>query len=192
MKKLPTYEINVTLEGLADLMFDRFIDHSDEKRAPEEKLNKRDDGIIVMPSEYLWSFLFRQKAPVGCVKKFEKRKAADYLSYGEGMLRIDPREIPIIKNGKEMVFMGFNGDVYVHSSAPVTKASNGSTIKQEVVHRPVISLPWSISFKLTLVENEIFTLDKLRNYFDNGGLLVALGAYRPRHGRFYVKEWEVT
>jgi len=187
-------EIKVSLEGLSDIMFDRFIDHSKEDRPPEKKLYLNGDNELVLPMECLHSFLFRDMAPVGIIRTTEKNKAKDYIAFGQAYVAIEPVLIPFRDaKGRTLVFNGFgNGSpLYINDwSAGVTKMSNGKVIKQEVRKRPVLKLPWFLDFRIQLVENDKITEEKLRTWFELGGMITAIGTYRPRYGRFTVKKWE--
>src|SRR4030065_745477 len=87
---------------------------------------------------------------------------------------------------------GFCGSTpfYIHLSGGRTKLGSLS-IKQEAQPRPVLKLPWRLSFTITLLDNAILDPMKLENWFNECGITVALGAHRPRFGRFQVKEWKV-
>lgn len=189
---METTVINVTLEGLADLMFDRFVSHSKDVKPPEQKIYIVKGNVLVMPSENIWSFLFRQKKPVGCIKKFEAKQSANFLSFGESHLAFMEPYYPILHKGKQVVVgKEIKEPMYIHEANPVTQTSGGVPIKQETIYRPCLRLPWSIPLRISLIKNSVIDEEKLRSYFEKGGLLVALGAYRPRHGRFYVKDWTV-
>jgi hypothetical protein len=180
--------ISVKLEGLSDLMFDRFIDHSAEKRPPEQKLYLAEKNKLVMPAENINSFLF---SSVGCAKAFEKKGSLGYIRTGQSHVFIDPVIIPIKDNkGKDILYSGFeNTNLYINESSPVVKKGSLS-IKTEMKQRPVLRLPWSLSFTITLVKNALIDDTKLYNWFIQGGMLIALGTYRPRYGRFDVAIWE--
>ncbi|HQT96843.1 MAG TPA: hypothetical protein PK416_03055 [Thermodesulfobacteriota bacterium] len=188
-------KIDVTLEGFSDIMFDRFFDHSGEDRPPERKLYLDEGNKVVLPSECINSFLFRDLPPTGVIRFVEKRGAKDFIALGQAYLSISPLLIPFHdKNGKAIVFEKFGGasQFMVNDwSAGITKMSGGKVIKQEVRKRPILKLPWFLSFGITLIKNDKVTVEKLQSWFEIGGFATALGTYRPRHGRFVVKKWEV-
>lgn len=182
-------KIEVTLESLSDIMFDRFIDHSKEKRPAEQKFYLAENNKIVLPAENIFTFLFGE-TPGGCAKTFEGKKGKDYIRIGSGHVHIAPALIPFQdEKKKDIAFSGFNGKFRIDQSAPRTKQGSLS-IKQEVKDRPVLCYPWFLSFEISLVENNIINDTKLQNWFDKGGIMVALGTWRPRYGRFTVKRWE--
>lgn len=184
---------SVRLRGLADIMFDRFIDHSKEDRPPEKKFYLEGDNRVVLPNECIYSFLFRDLPPRGVIRKVEARGAADYISAGQANLIINPTLIPFVDGeGSLIVFNGFGPDkrFYIVEMAGITKMAGGKVIKQEARKRPVLRLPWFLDFKVELWANEKIDAEKLRTYFDRGGLEVSLGTFRPRFGRFMVERWE--
>lgn len=183
-------KIDVTLSGLSDIMFDRFIDHSKENRPAEQKLYLIQGNKLILPAANIESFLFCENPP-GCAKKFEGKKGKDYISYGYSHVFINPMVIPFKDDkGNEIVFDGFeNGRFYVFELGGRNK-SGSLSIKQEAKPRPVLPLPWNLSFQITLLNNDKITNTTLYNWFTEGGILVALGTFRPRYGRFEVAIWE--
>jgi hypothetical protein len=191
--KLETQKIKVKLAGVTDIMFDRFHDHSKEVRPPEQKLYLDKDNNLVLPTENIMTFLVGDLNP-GCAKVFEGRKSKDYirtlkshLNFGE----IYKDLIPFTDGSGKIKFKKFGEKLRIFAASPVTKASNGALIKQEKKDRPVLQCPWYLSFSLELIDNPLINENKLYNYFTRGGILIALGTYRPRFGRFVVEEWEL-
>lgn len=185
------FKIGIELEGISDIMFDKFIDHSKEIRPAEQKLYLTDNNAIVMPDENINAFLFNQKGG-SCSAVFEGKRRADYIRIGESHTVISPQLIPFTdEKGKPIIFEGFGKKFYIHTSAPTTKLSGGGIIKQEAKPRPVLKMPWFLSFEIKLIENRLIDPPKLHNWFENGGILIALGTHRPKFGRFSVKKWEV-
>jgi hypothetical protein len=189
--KLEITKIEVTLAGLSDLLFDRFIDHSAEKRPPEQKLYLAKGNALMLPGANIESFLFRQLAPVGCALAFEGKQGKHYRAVGAAHVLVDQSLIPVMHVEKPAVFKAFGEDgFYIVNGAPITKSSGGAVIKQENNPRPCLALPWSISFSITLVRNTLINETKLFNWFAAGGVQIALGNWRPRYGRFEVTKWE--
>lgn len=189
-------KIGVTLEGLSDIMFDRFYDHSGEDRPPEKKIYCDTGGNVVLPVTNIYSFLFRDMAPTGVIRYVEKNKAKDYLAIGQSHIAVNPSLIPFLDTkNKPIPFDGkFNGTgkFWVNDyEGGLTKLSGGKVIKQEPRKRPVMRLPWLLKFEISVFPNDKITPEKLETYFQTGGLVTALGTHRPQYGRFTVKNWEV-
>lgn len=188
---METQKINVGLEGVSDIMFDRFIDHSKEVRPAEQRLYLIENNQVVIPSENIISFLFGQN-PEGCAAVFEQKKRKDYMRVGQSHVFIKGTVIPFLDDKrKPVVFKDFsNGKFYVDMTAGRTKNGNMS-IKQEAKPRPVLRKPWSLEFEIALIKNTIIDETKLFNWFTSGGLIISIGTFRPRFGRFVVAKWEV-
>ena len=190
MSKLEKTVINVGLSGLADIMFDRFIDYSTEKRPPEQKLYLAEKNQVVLPADNILYFMFAQDPP-GCAKTFEGKSSKDYMRVGLSHIFVSPTLIPLLdEKSKPIFFKEFGAKLYVDYSSPRVK-KGGISIKQEAKARPVLKLPWNIEFKITIVKNNIINEVKLSNWFTKGGLEIALGTYRPRYGRFDISKWEI-
>ena len=184
-------KIGVELEGLADIMFDRFIDHSSEKRPIEQKLYLNEKGELVIPAENIYAFLFSENPP-GCAKAFEGKKGKEYFRLGQGSVFVSPFHIPALHNSLPVVVDKVIGDQFwVFEAAPRTK-SGSLSIKQEIKPRPVLKLPWNITFEITIIESVLITETKILNWFTKGGIEIGLGTYRPRFGRFHVKRFEAS
>ena len=193
MEKLELVKINATIEGLSDIMFDKFIDHSKEVRPPEQKLYLFGDNQLIFPADNIISFLFGEQNPSGCAKQFEGKRGKDYIRTGQSHINIDPLNIPFTDDkNKKIKFSGFNkGQFWIHEGSPRTKGAGSGSIKHEMKCRPVLSLPWELSFQITLVKNVLIDETKLYNWFVQGGILISIGTYRPRFGRFNVKAWDI-
>ena len=183
-------KIKAELSSLSDIMFDRFIDYSQEKRPPEQKFYLGDGNALVLPQENIIAFLFGEN-PAGCAKAFEGKKGKEYIRIGQSHVFIDEPLIPFMSDGKPVTFNGFGNQLWIHQGSPRMKKGNLS-IKSEMKERPVIRHPWGLPFTLTIIKNNYIDETKLYNWFIMGGMQIALGTYRPRWGRFTVEKWELV
>ena len=186
-------KIRVRLDGVADIMFNRFIDHSKEPRPPEQKFYLMEGNKVVLPGANIESFLFGESKPPGCAKRFEGKAGSRYAQEGKALVWVEESFIQLMNEGNPIVFDEFKGQFRVHMEAAVTLMSGGKVIKQEAQPRPVVALPWWLQFHLTIIKgdmNRTIDSDKLYNWFNSGGVLIALGTHRPKFGRFMVSEWE--
>jgi hypothetical protein len=184
--------------GLSDIMFDRFYDHSKGAASypPEKKIYLSQKSELVLPAENIISFLVRDEKPTGVIRQKEGNKAMQFLAPAKAYVNVDPLLIPFLgKDGKPIII---NGELekdkrfYINDwSSGLTKQTGGKVIKQESRARPVLRLPWFLSFLITVIKNEKVTQAKLLEWFEYGGHLQALGTYRPKHGRFLVQDWNV-
>ena len=183
-------EIAVILAGLSDIMFDRFIDHSKEKRPPEQKLYLAAENMLVMPKDNIEALLFGDDPP-GCARCLEGKAGKNYLRMGLSHVFVKESLIPFQDEaGASLKFDGFGEHLWIHRGAPRTKQGSRS-IKQEMKERPVLRLPWNLSFHLTILENVLINENKVYNWLVAGGMQIGLGTYRPRFGRFEVRDWKV-
>lgn len=183
-------KIDITINGLSDILFDRFIDHSKENRPPEQKFYIVDGKSLVMPAINIDAFLFSEN-PAGCAKTFEGKKGKDYIRIGQGHIHISPNLI-YFKDDKDnnIDFTGFDDNRFWILELGGRTKQGSLSIKQEVKKRPVLRLPWKLSFSIDLVKNGIIESTKLYNWFCSGGLQIALGSYRPKFGRFEIIKWD--
>ena len=181
--------VNVTLEGLTPIMFDRYSGDNNTALKTEDKLYFAPDGkSIVMPAVNLMSFLSAQNtvsAPKRVLpSKIYKNVTAAMLSY----VTIQPwPAIPFLAKGEQVVFQGFNEQIFVHKS--VARLPKGIPNPKE---RPVLVTPWSLEFKLLVIENKDFSMKMLEEIWREGGIAVGLGTFRGLFGKFEVTTWQIT
>jgi hypothetical protein len=186
--KLEIKTIPYTLDGLVPFQFDHFYGQEKDTRPPEQKLYLNDNNEVVLPSENIYAFLFSEKGG-GCARSFEGRKGKEFIRVGMSHITIEPLLIPFLRNGKPIVFENFTDGIFkITEFAPTTKMAGGSYIKQDVRRRPILTTPWQLRFKIVLIANTLIEEDRLYNWFVRGGIEIGLGNYRPRFGRFTVKE----
>jgi len=193
---METSKINVELEGLSGIMFDRFVGQ-DSSLSPEQRFYLAEGNKVVLPAENLQAFFFGEN-PKGCAKFFEGRKGDSYIAIGQSHIYIEPLLIPFLdEKGKEIQFREFdNKKFYLFESSPRTKKGNLS-VKQPPKKRPVLNIPWHLRFTVTLIKDLVgidIKVDeqKIYNWLERGGILIGLGTYRPRFGRFRVKNFDVN
>jgi hypothetical protein len=56
--------------------------------------------------------------------------------------------------------------------------------------RPVLPLPWELSFTLSIFPNKEIKEQEIMNLFSEGGIAIGLGTFRGVYGKFEVKKWE--
>ena len=180
----------VTLTGIADIMFDRYAGDNKTELPPEKKMYFGTDGAtMILPAANIVSFLSAQNtdsAPKRFLDSREYKKTAlAFMSYTS----ISPMDIPFIRKGKKILFQRFTerGDGGTYIDERVARLPKG--IPNPKV-RPVLSLPWELSFEITIFPNDEFTDEMLHDMFVRGGIAVGLGTYRGLYGKFLVSRWE--
>jgi hypothetical protein len=182
----------VTLNGIADIMFDRYAGDNKTELPVAKKMYYAPDGkTLILPATNIVSFLTAQNTPSAPKRFLDSRK---YKAVAQAMLSytsISPFEIPICRNGEPIVFNGFvdeedkEAGVYVHRSvARLNKGVPNPKI------RPAVRTPWSISFDISIFQNNEFNEDMLYDMFERGGVAVGLGTYRGVFGKFTIGKWE--
>jgi hypothetical protein len=189
---LEVVRIGVQLDSLTDVMFDRFIDYSAEKRPPEQKLYLFGKNQLVLPQDNLTDGFLCGLDPKGCAITFEGKQGKDYRMMASAHVMIDEAVISFLKDDHPVVFTDFDegGPFWIHRGSPRVKKGS-SSIKQEMKERPVLRHPWALRFSISLVKNAMIDETKLFNWFMRGGMLIGIGTYRPKFGRFTVTGWEI-
>jgi hypothetical protein len=178
--------IAVQLRGLRDIMFCRYLGKTSTSCNPESLLYyAEDEKTLVLPALNLRSFLCAQNTD-SCAKKFyDPRKFRNKALAIQSYCQIEPDLIPLTANGKPIVFDGFNEKIYLFRSVP--RLPKG--IPNEIT-RPVVRVPWELSFTLRLIENELISEMELYSLFEKGGIMIGLGTYRGVFGKFEIAKWE--
>lgn len=189
----------VTIKGIAPLMFDRYPGDNDTKLTPSQKLYYAEDGrTLVLPSTNIMSFLSAKNTDSAPKRLLDSRK---YKKFTEAcasfvMIQADSKEysedLVITRNGEPLVFEEFGDDEI--------DVSTGLFIKRDVARlekgipnpkvRPVLPLDWEISFRLSLFPNDQIQEQQLKNVFEKGGVAVGVGTWRGRFGKFTVSRWK--
>jgi hypothetical protein len=182
----------VVLEGLRPIMFDRYAGDNDTKLTPEQKLYfvPGDSKGIALPSINVISFLSAHNTNSAPKRLRDKRKFKDICNACLSFVSIDPDMIPFTRNGNPIAFGKFTNDhdtqssIWIHRS--VARLDKG--IPNPKV-RPVLPLPWSLEFSLTILPNNEIQEQELMNLFDEGGRAIGLGTFRGPYGKFRVASW---
>ena len=178
----------VTLTGIKPIMFDRFPGSiaKGQELKPLEKFNFGKDGkTIVIPEINIKSFLSSQNSE-SAAKRVIGRGWNSVAKAALSFVEISPEEIPLMKNGNVLTSDSKDIQIMHH----VARVKKGSLVIPQPKERPVISLPWSVSFEITLFQNKDLSEKTLRLLFEEGGLCIGLGTFRGVFGKFEVTEWK--
>jgi hypothetical protein len=191
----PTDEIvrSVVLRGTRDLMFDRYAGDNNTKLEPWQKLYflPGDMKAIGLPAVNIMSFLSAHNTNSAPKRLRDKRKYKDICNACLSFVDLDPMWIPLLREGKPIVFGKFDGDldpvsgIYVHRS--VARLDKGIPNPKE---RPVLPTPWELAFTLKLTPNREIKEQEILNLFEEGGRALGLGTFRGLYGKFVVQKWE--
>jgi hypothetical protein len=175
------------LKGLRPVMFDRYAGSNKEQLAPMDKVyvSQEDKKTLVMPAINIVSFLSSinaESAPRRLLGKGWGAVAKAALSFVE----IDPVEIPFTRNGKTLT--AEHAGLWIHFG--VARMKKGALVIPNPKERPVLPLPWELSFTIKLFTNPDLTEAILKRLFEDGGLCIGLGTFRGVFGKFEVEKWE--
>lgn len=183
----------VTLRGIRDLMFDRYPGDNSTQLQPWEKLyfTPGDSKVIGVPAANIMSFLSAHNTNSAPKRLRDKRKYKDIANACLSFVMIDPGFIPLTRNGNPIVFGRLDGDrdpmsgIYIHRT--VARLDKG--IPNPKV-RPVVPLPWELTFDLTLLANREIKEVEIKNLIEDGGRALGLGTFRGLYGKFVVDVWD--
>jgi len=184
-------KITITLDGLTGLMFDRYAGDNKTQLPNEAKmyfLPKTQQ--LCLPALNLMSFLSARNT-TSIAKGLGGKQYSGLCDAMLSYVSITPDYIPIMRDGKPIVFNGFIdgrdelAGIYIHKA--VARLPKGIPNPKE---RPVLELPWSITFTLTLFKNSVVDETFLKTAFLQGGLSIGLGTFRGVFGKFVVAQWE--
>lgn len=187
----------VQIDGIMPLMFDRYPGDNDTKLLPPQKLYFGEDGsTIVMPSPNLMSFLSAKNTDSAPKAVLDVRKYKKFTEACASFVVIsslaDTEDIPILRNGRPIVFSGFGSAERCPTSGIYIRRDT-ARLKDGLPNpkvRPVLPLAWSLVFKLEIYPNQQIQEQQIKNVIELGGIAVGLGTWRKRFGKFVISRWE--
>lgn len=184
----------VTLKGTTPIMFDRYAGDNNTELAPWQRAYYLSDGItFCIPAKNIMSFLSAtntNSAPRRLLEtRHYKKTAMACLAY----VSLSPFLVPLCRedDGEPIVLGEPNGDHDAKSGAYIDRAV--ARLDKGIPNakaRPVVPLPWSLQFELTLQPNDEIQEQQLCHLFIEGGRAVGLGTWRGVYGKFEVVAWD--
>jgi len=182
------HKIQVSLEGVTPIMFDRYAgDNKTELEVQDKMYFAKDGKTLVLPAANIMSLLSAQNTP-SAPKRFldsrqYKKVAQAILSY----VTVEPfTGAEFMANGEPVVFNGFDDkQFYIHNA--VARLEKG--IPNPKV-RPVLDTPWELDFTLSVFENQDFTIKLLKDLIAKSGYAIGLGTYRGQFGKYNLVSWD--
>jgi hypothetical protein len=180
----------VRLEGVTPIMFDRYAGDNKTQLEPGEKMYfVPGTRTLCLPTMNVMSFLSAQNTD-SVAKLIGGRGYKNIAQALLGFVQITPLYIPITRNGENIEFNGFVDDkdekAGIYVDRRVARLAKG--IPNPKV-RPVVDLPWELSFTINLFKNDQIDEKLLKTAFMRGGMAIGLGTYRGLYGKFLVSEW---
>jgi hypothetical protein len=183
----------VELVGLTEIMFDRYPGDNQTKLEPHQKLyfEPGSTKVIGLPTLNIISFLSAHNTNSAPKRLRDKRKFKDLANAMLSFVSIRETFVPLLRNGKPIVFGKLEHDkdplsgVYVHYS--VARLDKGIPNPKA---RPVVPLDWSIEFTLDLFPNREIKEQDVLNLVEEGGRAIGLGTFRGVFGKFRIARWD--
>jgi hypothetical protein len=192
-KPTETVERKVILQGTSDLMFDRYPGENSTKLEVWQKLyfQPGDSKVIGIPALNILSFLSAHNTNSAPKRLRDKRKFKDIANAALSFVEISPMFLPLLREGKPIVFGKIVDDVdkmsgiYVHRA--VARLDKGIPNPKE---RPTVPCPWELAFNFRMFPNREIKEQEILNLFEEGGRALGLGTFRGVFGKFIVKNWD--
>lgn len=187
----------VVLCGLKDVMFDRYAGDNKTQLEPHQKLylspsTKDEYPIIGLPAANIMSFLSAHNTNSAPKRLRDKRKYKDIANACLSFIDIDPMFIPFLRDGKPILFCGFNKDE-IDMSSGVRVERSVARLDKGIPNpkiRPVLPLPWSLAFELSIYPNKEIQEQEILNLLEEGGRALGIGTFRGVYGKFRVEKWD--
>lgn len=186
-------ECSIHLVGLVPMMFDKYAGDNNTELNPEDKMYYGGESgrVLVLPAVNIMSFLCAVNTKSATRLVFGK-KAGMYLQAFAAAVGVVEKEIPILRNGKEIEFTGFdkNGvckSAGVHIERHVARVLKNKNPVPIAKVRPVLETPWEVKFNLTIVPHPDVSEEIITQVFEKGGLVGGFGTFRPVYGRFVLE-----
>jgi hypothetical protein len=185
----------VTLKGVTPIMFDRYAgDNKTKLNWPEKIYLKRNSNIVVMPTINLSSFLTAHNTNSAPKRLRDKRAYKDICNACLSFVQITAPDggdqIPFMRDREEITVGTFGEEldtvsgIYLHRA--VARLEKGIPNPKE---RPVLPLPWSLTFDLTIFPNKEIKEAEIKNLIDEGGMAIGLGTFRGVFGKYIIESW---
>lgn len=195
--RLEVVKRTVTVKGITPIMFDRYAGDNNTKLEWSQKIyTVPGTSILSLPTSNIVSFLSAHNtnsAPkrLRDARQFKKICNACLSFTMIEALEGDTQYIPFLRKG-EPIRVGNFGDEKdelsgIYLDRRVARLDKGIPNPKE---RPVLPLPWSLSFSLTILPNKEIKEQEIQNLFIEGGIAIGFGTFRGVFGKFEVVCWE--
>jgi hypothetical protein len=194
--RLNAIKRRVKLIGQTPIMFDRYAGDNQTRLEWTQKIYlKPDTSVLCLPTLNLVSFFTAHNTNSAPKRLRDKRHYKGICNAILSFMEIsgaddDPTNIVFLRDGSP-IQVGTFGDrsdeksgLYLHRS--VARLDKGIPNPKE---RPVLPLPWSLEFNLTIFPNKEIKEQEIKNLLAEGGQAIGLGTFRGVFGKFSIAEW---
>ena len=187
----------VLLNGVTPLMTDRYAGDNKTRLEWHQKIYLQEGtSNLCLPTLNLVSFFTAHNtnsAPKRLRDKREYKNICNAILSFMSVNAVDGNSetIPFTRNGKPITVGTFTdrkdekSGLYLHRA--VARIDKGIPNPKE---RPVLPLPWSLEFDLTIFPNKEIKEQEIKNLLTEGGMAIGLGTFRGVFGKFEVAKWE--
>lgn len=186
----------VRLVGVAPVMFDRYAGDNKTQLAWSQKIYLvPGTNVLALPATNINSFLSAHNTNSAPKRLRDKRAYKDICNACLSFVSVEaPSDcngyIPFLQDGKRITVGTFDDQqdkqsgIYLHRS--VARLDKGIPNPKE---RPVLPMPWSLEFGLSIFPNKEIKEQEVRNLIEDGGLAIGIGTFRGVFGKFIVDSW---
>jgi hypothetical protein len=187
----------VLLNGTTPIMFDRYAGDNQTRLEWHQKIYLiPGSNKICIPALNIISFFTAHNtnsAPKRLRDKRIYKGICNAILSFASIRGVDGNDenLPIKRNGKAIEIGEFTdrqdpvSGLYLHRA--VARLDKGIPNPKE---RPVLPLPWSVEFDLTILPNKEVKEQEIKNLLVEGGMAIGLGTFRGVFGKFEVAQWD--
>ena len=182
----------IRIKSITPIMFDRYSGDNNTSLEPWQKLYLAGETgrTICLPSANLMSFLSAQNTDSAPKRVLPAKTYKKFALACSSFVTISPFMVPFLRDGSPIEFGKFVGEVDPKSGVYIDRgvARLPKGIPNPKV-RPVLPMPWELSFTLTMFPNRDLQEQQLINVFNEGLICLGLGTYRGQYGKAEVVSW---
>ncbi len=187
----------VVINGITPIMFDRYAGDNQTKLEWSQKIYlKNGTSNLSLPTLNLVSFFTAHNTNSAPKRLRDKRMYKGICNAILSFVSIsgvdgDTEVIQFTRNKKPIEVGTFTdrkdekSGLYLHRA--VARLDKGIPNPKE---RPVLPLPWSLEFDLTIYPNKEIKEQEIKNLLAEGGMAIGLGTFRGVFGKFEIAKWD--
>ena len=193
--RLEVVRRTVCLEGVTEIMFDRYAGDNNTKLSWDQKVYLRPgEDRLVIPTTNISSFLSSHNTNSAPKRLRDARQYKKIANACLSFVQIEGEAgyVDFLRDEKPIRMGEIEGDEKdplsgIYLDRRVARLAQGVPNPKE---RPVMPLPWSLKFNVIVLPNKEIKEQEIRNLFEDGGLAIGLGTFRGVFGKFVVVQWE--
>lgn len=190
----------VECTGITPIMFGRYPGDNDTKLEWWQKVYlPTKSNVLCLPTENVVSALSSHNTNSFPKRLRDPRKFKKICNACLSFVMIsspwDEHQdmIPFMRDGKKIRMGAVNSSMTVDEKSGLKHHFAVARLEKGIpnpVHRPVLPLPWSLTFQMSIIPNREIKEQEIKNLMEEGGLAVGFGTYRGVYGKFVITRWE--